>query len=801
MSIERATAAGPEAALDVLRTVEMNLPAITAIHRSRSAEETAAGCDLVDQLPLLCVSSTLDNVYDTDAVLIIDQGGNDVYRNNAGIAPFLPEGGSAYIPIGISIDLAGNDTYQEMADRMIQGSAIATGGGQMGGIGISVDYAGNDEYVARIPDANEGIPQPTGPSNLGLVVGQGGGAMSGSGLLFDLGGNDAYRVFPGPDARPSDNRTVSAQGGGVSCGGVFYVPPNPPPYRAPNHCPSTGALIDTGKGNDEYEVDLGSYSSPTEKRMHTLYAQGAGGLGVGVLVDDGGSDSLSVRSHQHGMTNYTSVGGPQPLESPPPDSFLWAQGAAVGGGLGIASFGEGDTTYSLDLPADELGITRASAQGAGVFGGLGALDDLGGNDTYEMRSEAVLNPVAEVTSDCGGATTVPCKADFFVNAHNGVAQRAIYGQGYGDSEGVGLLRDSAGNDTYRAANSIELTATLIDNAPADKGVPSMFVEGVIGPVAVVQGAASVGATGFLTDAGGTDTYSHQLENITTARVESHSGRKPVVTALDAGRRARGQGFGTTGAVGVLLDLGGSGDRVNSSAVQRVSTPDPNGAFQWGGGIGAGAVQGAGDGGALVMMGTAPAIVSSPSKPACVLYAPANHGFSYWHECSTLSVGTGPSSQTWDPPAYNVPPGGGFAPTASGTRAMNLRFTDESATTIQPDYSARFDLNTPRVPVVLRVTRPDGSPIQGQVIHLILQFGACSRQCPAGEGDTSRAWIGLWQSDPVTDADGIVRAELPAAFPEWTQYTPPPGKVRVVATYDGGPGLFPMHEARVLTIGG
>lgn len=798
-SVERAAAAAPRASLDVLRTVEQNLPALARISAPRAAQEPVAGCDVVNQPPLLCVSSSLDNVYEKNAALIIDLGGNDVYRNNAGISPFLPEGGSAFVPVGISVDLAGDDSYRAMADQLIDGVSIATGGAFMGGIGISVDYAGNDQYVAHIPNEPGEPSLPGAGFGLALVIGQGGGSYSGSGLLLDLGGSDAYSVLPPVEPKASENRKVTAQGGGETCGGTFYV--SAPPYRTPTHCPSTGALIDTGRGNDAYAIDLGDYAASEIQKVHTTWAQGAGSAGAGFLVDDGGSDSVSIRSVQHGVPSYTGVGEDAPeAHAHAPNTFMWAQGAAAGG-LGIVSFGQGDTTYSMHVSADELAITTMTGQGAGALGGVAALDDAGGNDLYEMRSDAVLNPVTQVPPDCGIEKAIPCDAGLLVDAHYGLTQRNLYGQGYGGAGGLGVLLDASGNDTYRGSNSIELNAKLIDNAASGEGVPSMRVEGFWGPGAMVQGLGASGGLGLLADAGGTDTYLHEVENVTTARVESHDGRKPLVTALDAGRRSVGQGSGFFGGTGVLLDAGGSGDRVLSEAVNQVVTePNPNGAFRWGGGSGSGAVQGAGDGGVLAVLGTSPTVLSSPNKPACVLYGAGNRGFAYWHECSSASIGAGPRAQTWDPPSYNVPPGGGYVAGALGQQGIRLQFTTDTVSAIQPDYSEQFDANTKRVPVAVQVTKTDGTPVPDQLIHLMLQFGACLGQCPAGEADTSRAWYGLWQSDAVTDSSGVARAELPVAFPVWTQNVPPPGKARVVATFDGAPGVHPMHEAKVLTIG-
>jgi hypothetical protein len=136
--------------------------------------------------------------------------------------------------------------------------------------------------------------------------------------------------------------------------------------------------------------------------------------------------------------------------------------------------------------------------------------------------------------------------------------------------------------------------------------------------------------------------------------------------------------------------------------------------------------------------------------------------------------------------------------AQGT--TRIEFTPTTADTIQPDTSESFGPATKRIPVEVRVTTAAGAPLPDRTVHLVLQFGACTRQCLAGEADTGRSWFGFWQADPVTDESGIVRAELPVAFPAWPQNTPSPGKVRLVATLDGGPDERPLHVAKVLAIG-
>jgi len=80
-----------------------------------------------------------DSTYPTDCALIVDLGGNDHYRNNAGgTAGGVLAGGFAAAAV---VDLAGDDTYGDPTRERLG----VIGGGNTG-VGLVVDDGGNDTY-------------------------------------------------------------------------------------------------------------------------------------------------------------------------------------------------------------------------------------------------------------------------------------------------------------------------------------------------------------------------------------------------------------------------------------------------------------------------------------------------------------------------------------------------------------------------------------------------------------------------------------------------------------------------------
>ncbi|MEO0075393.1 MAG: hypothetical protein ABIK31_04710, partial [candidate division WOR-3 bacterium] len=148
--------AGIEQILEDIKNLSLDLTAKITVPNVKGAvyyyEETKAG--------KLVIGSEEDNVYQGDYALIIDLGGNDVYR--ARVAGGI---GVLASPFSVVIDLAGDDLY-DSADKLFN-----LGAGLFG-CGVLIDMQGNDTYKS---------------SHYGLGAG-----LLGTGVLLDFDGDDIY---------------------------------------------------------------------------------------------------------------------------------------------------------------------------------------------------------------------------------------------------------------------------------------------------------------------------------------------------------------------------------------------------------------------------------------------------------------------------------------------------------------------------------------------------------------------------------------------------------------------------------
>lgn len=265
-----------------------------------------------------------DTIQTTNPFIIIDFGGDDVYRGS-------PAGAQVPVnPLSLLIDLGGNDRYRATAVSL--GSAIL-------GIGLLWDHSGSDWYEGG------NITQGCGQLGFGILVDQLGNdhyrgaemaqgcGFWGVGMLLDYDGNDEYTILG------------NGQGDGEMSG--------------------IGILID-GNGNDHYfaepwadRYDRGDYHSGY--RVNVSNAQGFGGGrrgdgsdghswagGLGCLIDLAGDDQYTAGN--------------------------WAQGTGYWFGTGILWDQSGNDYYRSCY------FTQAS----GAHFAVGALIDNAGNDRYEL---------------------------------------------------------------------------------------------------------------------------------------------------------------------------------------------------------------------------------------------------------------------------------------------------------------------------------------------------------------------------------------------------------------------------------
>lgn len=218
--------------------------------------------------------------------LIIDFEGNDEYQHTRPYAQ-----GSAFMGVGILLDMSGNDTY--IAKSYAQGFSLF-------GVGLLIDSQGNDRYFANHLSqavAFWGIGaliDKNGQDNYQLnLLGQGLGGVKGFASLLDFQGDDKYFATGEAESsyRVSGVFEGTAQGVGIgfrgyASGGIGLLldGQGQDEFRAGNFSQGVGyfyglgILKNSGNGNDSYRS--------------SRYSQGASAhSAIGLLIDDGGNDS------------------------------------------------------------------------------------------------------------------------------------------------------------------------------------------------------------------------------------------------------------------------------------------------------------------------------------------------------------------------------------------------------------------------------------------------------------------------------------------------------------------------------
>jgi hypothetical protein len=303
-------------------------------------------------------------------------------------------------------------------------------------------------------------------------------------LIVDLGGNDRYQKgagasrtgypfsmvidFSGNDVYMSDKDF--AQGAGLLGGGF---------------------LIDLG-GDDQY--------------ISKSFAQGAGVLGVGMLIDIGGDDVYRCHSFCQGA-GFLGIG--LIAESGGNDQYsaaIYSQGFGFIRGMGLILEGEGNDrffaggVYRDHREAGKAYLSMSQGFGfglrpwgtlAGASGGIGILDDAQGNDHYlgdYFSQGAGYWYSLGILNDTEGH-------DFYAAGR--------YSQGAGIHLAAGILNDTTGDDHYLARFGVSqgcghdlAVGFLLDNGGNDR-----YIGGTL-----AQGAGNANGFGVLNDNGGSDEY-------------------------------------------------------------------------------------------------------------------------------------------------------------------------------------------------------------------------------------------------------------------------------------------------------
>lgn len=291
-----------------------------------------------------------DDIYEGNFVLIIDLGGNDIYKltNN------LYQAYSS--PLRIIIDLNGNDNYQ--SENYALGCGIF-------GINFLFDYEGNDTYK-------------TNTNSLGCGI-------FGIGILEDFAGNDIYES------------NLYSQGMGLYGIGIIRDRNGDDTYLSNSISQGIGlsyglGLIVDDDGND-------SYISPKDDNHTSNYTKAVsignnitGIAGIGILLDANGNDIYKGRNNSLSFSDFTGFAALIDINGN--DKYSSINNSisnAVNGGISYLVDYNGNDEYSQNS-----NIANSINYGAGLF------FDLDGNDIYKM-SNSIYSSYYGLFFDISGA--------------------------------------------------------------------------------------------------------------------------------------------------------------------------------------------------------------------------------------------------------------------------------------------------------------------------------------------------------------------------------------------------------------
>ncbi len=427
----RALAIGARA---LLAAVDAELPRLRALAqasewppaRADASGDSPDACAMGGVPPvvipgLLVLGSLGSDCFTSDALLVVDPGGDDLWINGAGgVGPSV-----AGTPVRVAIDLAGDDRYHgapgavgaAQSESFVQGAAAA-------GYGVLVDVRGNDRYSSYMNLDSSPAGCASGATAAGFTAAfVQGASFGGVGVLADLRGADAYNSFNAlhqcasfpPDVL--ELSVAASQGAAVGGYGVLF----------------DGGLADAASapgGHDAYnsfnallsenQPWASSFVPANELRVTRSQGHGATEESLGLFVDVAGGEAYN---------SWNTLD----LESSSATSTLVVE-ASQGSENGVMIDGSGDDAYNCRnavegsftdqvLPA----LAYLDVQGAGVALPRGSLVDLAGADCYNSRN-----------------SISGCVPTFRVYRAQGAS-----------GGGGGLMVEVAGDDVYNSENEIK----------------------------------------------------------------------------------------------------------------------------------------------------------------------------------------------------------------------------------------------------------------------------------------------------------------------------------------------------------
>ena len=334
-------------------------------------------------------------------------------------------------------------------------------------------------------------------------------------------------------------------------------------------------ILDFG-GNDKYfnhaggSTRLNPFSVVIDLSGDDVYsatddfAQGAGLLGGGFLIDLAGNDRYMAKNFSQG-TGILGVGILADLAGRDQYTAITVSQGAASMGVGVLAEGGGDDSY----------FGNYFVQGAGYIKGFGAIVEAAGNDNYFAGGliEDSRAPGKSYDSMSQGFGFGMRPWESFVGASGGIGVIAeaegndtyvadYFAQGASYWFSLGILDDRKGNDRYISGRysqgaGIHMSAGVLLDGEGDDNYLADF--------GVAQGCGHDFGIGFLLDNGGNDRYisgviAQGAGNDNGIGVLSNNGGDDTYHL-----KSMGQGSGNfepardVGSFGFLFDTGGGND--------------------------------------------------------------------------------------------------------------------------------------------------------------------------------------------------------------------------------------------------
>ena len=492
---------------------------------------------------ILAIGDGVPTSYDVDYFLVIDLGGDDVFRNGAGGALAVTRRAGDHVTesfvapsLVLNVDVAGRQSTAtgNLEVRNPDGAlgrdayaipANATGDYSQGSMwGLLLDTQGDDAYTA-------------------------GSAAQGAlgGVLLDLKGQDSYKagdLAQGATLLATSENTQPLPGDG-SLGADR--PSESGGDDAPLRRIPPGLHLDMGADSDVRKARNASQG-------FSRGVSGSAGVGAGILLDQGGDDQyLTFSDHGRGQQS---------------------QGVATAGGVGVLLDLKGNDTYTAWGPVSQGATISQSygadpASGSRYAPGAALLADTGGVDRYQY---ADLLGLHDRTAERQDVLTIQ-RGELSQSDGGTTARKSLYAEPALHYDGEDVSLNAVAGTGRRDFTSVDQTN------PAATDVNDLYVDLPAARLAIggPQASRYERDYAFVVDLGGANTYAANAGGVVPdalARSEADGDSLaggadatlplfPVSFVLDAGRdaslyqAARGlvQGAGFF-SVGVLVDLGG-----------------------------------------------------------------------------------------------------------------------------------------------------------------------------------------------------------------------------------------------------